>query len=149
MFSLTGLTIKYFVRDVHQCVLGLDVLCLQEVKIVGFMLTTTCRVFWPDSLIFSSQYEVGRGGVATLISPHWLSTVISHGFDPMQRAVWVLLSIDNHSIGIVNVYSPNDVVDRSHLWCWIAENLPPATWVMCGDFNMVEVVTNKDKILPF
>ena len=31
----------------------------------------------------------------------------------------------------------------------MADNLPLATWVMCGDFNMVEVASDKDDILPF
>lgn len=147
--GLIDLTRKYYVRDARQRVVGLDVLYLHEVKIVGFMLNIACHVIWLDSLVFASQHEVGRGGVVTLISPCWLFVVISHDFDPMQRIVWVLLSIDNLSIGIVNVYAPNDVVDRSYLWHWIVDNLPPATWVMCGDFNMVEVVTDKDEILSF
>ena len=35
------------------------------------------------------------------------------------------------------------------MWGWLAENLPPATWVMCGDFNMVEVASHKDDFFSF
>ena len=35
------------------------------------------------------------------------------------------------------------------MWAWLADNLPPTTWVMCGDFNMVEVASDKEGILPF
>ena len=35
------------------------------------------------------------------------------------------------------------------MWAWLADNFPPATWVMCGDFNMVEVASDKEGILPF
>ena len=35
------------------------------------------------------------------------------------------------------------------MWAWLADYLPPATWVMCDDFNMVEVAFDKDDIMPF
>ena len=72
-----------------------------------------------------------------------------HGSDPMHRTIWLLLSINNHSFGVINVYASNDAMERSQMWTWLVDNLPPTTWVMCGDFNMVEVASNKDYILPF
>ena len=99
--------------------------------------------------MFSSQHEVGRGGIITIMSPYLHSIVIAHGSDPMHRPIWLLLSIKNHSFGVINVYASIDVVERSQMWAWLADNLPPATWVMCGDFNMVEVVFDKEGIFPF
>ena len=29
------------------------------------------------------------------------------------------------------------------------DNFPPTTWLMYGDFNMVELVFDKDDIFPF
>ncbi len=98
--------------------------------------------------MFSSQHEVGRGGVVTLLSPRLHSAIISHNFDPTHPIIWLLLSINNHSFGVINVYASNDVVERAQMWGWLADNLPPATWVLCGDFNMVEVAYDKDGILP-
>ena len=49
---------------------------------------------------------------------------------------------------IVNVYSPNDAVERPQLWHWLTNSLPPS-WVVCGDFNMVGLAYDKDGILPF
>ena len=79
--------------------------------------------------MFSSQHKDGRGGVVTLLSPCLYSIIILHGFDPMHKIIWIFLSINNHSFGIANVYASNDVVERSQLWCWMANNLPPATWL--------------------
>lgn len=43
--------------------------------------------------------------------------IVDHRYDPMQRVVWVLISVGNHYFRIINVFSPNDVVERSQLWC--------------------------------
>ena len=98
--------------------------------------------------MFSSKYEADRGGLVTLLSPHLHFAIILHGSNPSHRIVWLLLSINNHSFGIINVYASNDTIERAQIWAWLANNLPPATWVMCGDFNIVEVASDKDGILP-
>ena len=147
--GLTDLHRKYYVRDTRHRLSNLDFLCMQEVKISGFMLAFACRVIWQDGILFPSQHEAGRGGVVTILSPRLHSAVIAHGFDPMHRTIWLLLSINNHSFGVVNVYASNDVVERAQFQTWLADNLAAATWVMCGDFNMVEVASDKDNILPF
>ena len=67
----------------------------------------------------------------------------------MHRTIWLLLSINNHSFGVVNVYASNDAMERPQMWALLADNLPSATWVMCGDFNMVEAAFDKDEIFPF
>ena len=122
---------------------------MQEVKIFGFMLSSTHRVIWLDNIMFSSQHEFGRGGVVTLLSPRLHFAIISHGSDPTHCIIWLLLSINNHSFGVINVYASNDAMERAQMWVWLADNLLPATWVLCGDFNMVEVASEKHGILPF
>ena len=112
--GLTNLSKKYYVQDTcHRLHGNLDFLCLQEVKISGFMISFSCHVTWPNNIIFSSQHEASRSGVVTLLSPCLNSAIILHGSDPMQRIIWIFLFINNHSFGIVNVYVPNDVVERS------------------------------------
>ena len=147
--GLTDLPRKYYVWDTRHRLGNLDFLCLQEVKISGFLLFAMCHIIWQDDVMFSSQHEAGWGGIVTLLSPSLHSAIISHSFDPSHRIVWLLLSISNHSFGVINVYASNDVVERSQLWVWLANNLPPSMWVMCGDFNMVEVASDKEGILPF
>ena len=73
------------------------------------------------------MHEANQGGVVTLLFPHLISSVISQCSDPMHMIVWILLSLNNYSFAIVNVYAPNDVVERSHLWHWIMDQLPRAT----------------------
>ena len=89
---------------------------MQEVKVSGFMLSIACRVIWQDGVMFSSQHEAGRRGVVTLLSPCLHSDVIAYDSNPMHRTIWLLLSINNHSFGVVNVYASNDVVERSQMW---------------------------------
>ena len=120
-----------------------------QVKISSFMPSSTCCVIWQDDIMFSSHHEASRGGVVTILSPCLHSTVIAHGSDPMHRTIWLLLSINNHSFRVINVYASNDAMERSQMWAWLDDNLPPTTWVKRGDFNMVEVASDKDGIFPF
>ena len=79
------------------------------------MLSAMCHVIWKDGIIFSSQHEAGQGGVVTLMSPHLHSTIILHSLDPMHRIIWLLLSISNHSFGVINVYALNDAIERAQM----------------------------------
>ena len=77
--------------------------------------------------MFSSQHEAGRGGVVTLLSHCLHFAIISYNSDPMHRTIWLFISINNHSFGVINVYTSNDAMERSQMWAWLANNLPPAT----------------------
>lgn len=149
VWGLIDLPRKYFIHDTRHHLGNLDVLCLKEVKISGFLLNSSCRVIWPDGVVFSSQHEVVQGGVVSLLSPRLISSIISLGTNPIEHVVWVLLSFQNHSFHIVNLYAYNDAVDHSHLWCWLVDNVPPATWVFCRDFNMVKLAVDKASLLHF
>ena len=59
VWGLTDISRKYYVHDTKYQLAILDVLCLQEVKVVGFLLTSTCHVIWMDSVMFCSQHEDG------------------------------------------------------------------------------------------
>lgn len=56
--------------------------------------------------------------------------------------------VNNHSFGIINFYTPNDV-ERSLLWWWIADSLPPTNWVLCDNFNIVEDIFDKEGLIHF
>ena len=64
--GLTDLSRKYYVRDTHHRLGNLDFLCMQEVKVSGFMLSSACHVIWQDGIMFSSQHEADKGGVVTI-----------------------------------------------------------------------------------
>ena len=52
--ELIDLPRKYFVHDTKYRLGNIDVLCLQEVKVSGFLLNSACHVIWLDGAIFSS-----------------------------------------------------------------------------------------------
>ena len=80
------------------------------------MLSAACCAIWQDGIMFSLQHEACRGGIVTLLSSRLHSALISHGSDPSHRIVWFLLSINNHSFGVINVYASNDAIERAQLW---------------------------------
>ena len=126
-----------------------DILYLQKVEIYDFLLSVACRVIWPNSAIFYSHHDASQGVVVSLLSPYLISSVVAHSSNLMHRIVSILLSFQNYSFGIVNIYARNDFVEPSQLWHWMVDSLPPITWVICGDFNMVDMTTDKEGIFPF
>ena len=87
---------------------------MQEVQIFGFVLSFACCIIWPDDIMLSSKHERSRGGAVTLLSPH-LHFIILHGSNPSHRIVWLLLSINNHSFGVINVYASNDAIESTQM----------------------------------
>ena len=67
---------------------------------------------------------------------------------PSNQAAWVLLEISRKPFGIINIYASNDAHDRKTLWRWLALSLPLATWILCGDFNMVDKYFDKKSHSP-
>jgi len=47
------------------------------------------------------------------------------------------------SYGIVNIYASNDTSKTYSLWCWIIFSLPQAIWVMCKEFKITKIASNK------
>ena len=113
------------------------------------MPSSTCHFIWPNNIMFSSQHDSSKGGVVTLLLNHLHYAIILHGSEPMHKNQLGFLSINSHYFGVVYGYASNDAMERSQLWAQIDDNLPPTTWVMCGDFNVVEVAFDKDVIFPF
>lgn len=59
---------KYFVRDILHKYVGIDVLCLEEVKFFCFSLSSACRSISPTSKMFCIDHEAGCGKAVTLFS---------------------------------------------------------------------------------
>lgn len=97
---------------------------------------------------FCNNHDVGRGGVVAFLSPRWLQNVLDHSSDPTNCVIWILLTVNYHSFGIINIYASNDV-ERSLWWKWIIDSLPTATWVTCEDCNVVDMAYDKDGTFPF
>jgi exonuclease III len=57
-------------------------------------------------------------------------------------------------LGIINIYAPNNYVDKNILWELLLEKIPRNySWIVCGDFNMVEDKEDKssmcEKLIPY
>jgi hypothetical protein len=59
-------------------------------------------------------------------------------------------------LGIINIYAPNNNVDKNILWELLLEKIPENySWIVCGDFNTVEdkssiygkLIPNKERLL--
>lgn len=62
------------------------------------------------------------------------------GILPIGRAVWAIIENDNiGSMGILGIYTPNDILDKTALQKEIFAHLDfSVQWIMLGDFNMIE-----------
>lgn len=82
------------------------------------------------------------------VSSRWQVDIVTWGVDPTNQAIWTLFEINGKPFVIINIYASNFALDRCNLWRWLAMNLLEATWILCGDFNMVEKGTDKKSFSP-
>lgn len=129
---------KYAIRSWCNKLKSKDIICLQEIKTIGYHAFNTLKFIWDKATCLYSGHQRGKGGVALLINLGWMSYIIEHNFSPSHRAIWVIFNINGVKVGICNIYAPNDYRARESLWDWLAINLPDANWIVLGDFNMVE-----------
>ncbi|KAL3678558.1 hypothetical protein R1sor_021514 [Riccia sorocarpa] len=80
----------------------------------------------------------GKGGIALAISNRLAGLVTRSGsFD--NRAVWVHIDgLKVGRVGILAVYAPNTVLERTRLWHSMLGKLESdRAWIVMGDFNMI------------
>ena len=70
---------KFLVRRWCNKLKDKDIICLQEIKVVGFQAYSMMKFLWDKAIGFHSNHERGKGGVALLIHPKWESYIDSHG----------------------------------------------------------------------
>jgi hypothetical protein len=83
---------------------SLDIFCLWEVKIIGFLLKMTLKVIRLNSCDFVSNQEIDKEGVAT---------PISH-IDPTHQLLWPMLNLGSQILGLANINVANDTEERVH-----------------------------------
>jgi hypothetical protein len=43
------------------------------------------------------------------------------------------------TLGSINIYAPNNYINKNILWELLLKKIPRNySWIVCGDFNMVE-----------
>ena len=57
---------KYLVRRWCNRLDTKDIICLQEIKVVGFQDHSILKFLWDKAVVFNSNHERGKGGVAIL-----------------------------------------------------------------------------------
>ena len=101
--KLSSCIINHGIDPSTRLALNLNILCLQEVKVIVFILN--------DSLDYiclaTAMFQLARGrvrGETTLISPKLSSCIIDHGIDPSTRLVRVLLFLNGRVLVLAIVY---------------------------------------------
>ena len=122
-----------------------DIVCLQEIKIVGFQAYSILKFIWDKATGFYSNHLKGKGGNGILIGPLWADKITTNGSSPCHRALWIIFLHNNTSIGICNLYASNYYRERVTLCEWLANNLPKAHWIFTSDFNMLENKEDKTR----
>ena len=85
-WNVRGLEIpdrKYVVRSWCNKLKHKNIICLQEIKTMGYHAYNTLKFIWDKATCFFSGHQRGKGGVALLISPCWMSNIIEHDFHPV------------------------------------------------------------------
>ncbi len=135
---------KYIVKRFLNCVQDIDIILLQEVKVVGFAL----KCIWKDAAAFSTKHPKGKGGTSILVKPKWRKNISQWGNSPCNKSSRISFKIEDFEFGICSIYAPNDHPDRIKLWQWLSSlsNIP---WILAGDFNMVQRSQDKAGGLKF
>ena len=129
-----------------------DILLLQETKIPETVCLKQARFIefkggsslWTESS-FSARTCKFKGGTWIVLASNMSSIVTHHGILYPGRAQFVVLNISPRlQLGIINVYGFIHTGARAMMWQHLAQvPLPDATWVLAGDFNNIESVTDK------
>lgn len=143
---------------IHDCRPALDILLIQEHKCRGTALTNLGKNLWRQAQCRGLEALPGYGhteddsgarcgGVVTFFAPRWSSAVTASESIFGNRVHWLTLSgLPGGDLGIANVYAHITSQDRCNLWEAMIRDLPShCRWLLIGDFNMVEVRTDKNQ----
>lgn len=129
-----------------------DILLLQETKIPEAVCIKQARFIefkggsslWNEGA-FSAQTRKFKGGTGIVLASRMASLVTHHEILYLGRAQFVILNISTRlQLGILNVYGFSHMGARAMMWQHLTQApLPDATWVLAGDFNNIESVTDK------
>jgi endonuclease/exonuclease/phosphatase family metal-dependent hydrolase len=129
-----------------------DILLLQETKLPEEASLKQARFvefrggssLWNEAS-FSAQSGRFTGGTGIVLSERMSMAITHHGILFPGRAQYVVLNLSTRlQLGIINIYGFSDTGPRAMLWNHIAQTpLPEAEWVLAGDFNNIESISDK------
>lgn len=129
-----------------------DILLLQETKLpedaclkqARFVEAKGGASLWNEAA-FSAQSGRFKGGTGIVLSAKMKELVTHHGILYPGRAQYIVLNISPAlQLGIINIYGFSNTGARAMMWTHLAQvQLPDAQWVLAGDFNNIESITDK------
>ena len=137
-----------FRRQLRKSLIGrIDVLLIQEhhlneqrIQKYGNLLSGQWRQFW----VPATGDNCRKGGLCIAINDIWWSSFLHYGILTCGRGHYVILQIGLKKWGLLNIYAPNHVRERTILWKSIISQLPDVDhWAIAGDFNMLEDVGDR------
>lgn len=95
--------------------------------------------FWNNAL-YSAAGDKFIAGTGISISRTLAARVLDSGVLIEGRAQFLILDINGSSVGILNIYGPNDTGRRAQFWSALADiDYLEADWILCGNFKMTEL----------
>ena len=136
-------------QELQSCLVGgsIDILMLQEhhlcesrIRRCGQLMHRQSETFW--SAAFGTAGA--QGGVCMTIAAPWRDAIVDRGIVIPGRAQWMLLQWGEIRLGFLNLYAPNQASARADFWDQIVDALPETEhWCVGGDFNMIEVPSDR------
>lgn len=94
--------------------------------------------FWNNSL-YPTSGDKYHAGTTISLSKNLVSKVTYKGVPIEGRAQFVTILINKQSIGILNVYAPNETGPCSRFWTTLADfPFAKTDWLLARDMNMTE-----------
>jgi hypothetical protein len=61
-----------------------------------------------------------------------------------MQLLWTSLNLDDQILDMVNIYASNNAVEHAPFWRWLVAKLQEAPSLVCGVFNMVDNIEDKE-----
>lgn len=93
----------------------------------------------------NNRVHAGKGGIFLAIGPKLINFIADNGIVPSGMVAWAHIDhLELGNFGILSLYAPNGSTKRGRFWHELADTLDPQrTWIIGGDFNMVEKATDR------
>lgn len=110
-----------------------DVLCLQDLGLLGQTIQHFCKRFAPRCYWSVDPGENDRPGALLVVGPGW--EVIEGGNRGDDTLVWCSVESEIGPIFIACVNAPRDRHEQTLLWNWMRGNLPQGRWILGGELR--------------
>lgn len=138
-FNVNGLRDVGKAREIFSLFqnISLDIICLQETFWDNEFVEQYIQDMWPGEIFYNNCEDSPRKGVAILLSKKMIGRKNMMNVDDKGRLLKLQIDIDDRTLNIYNVYTPNIAVDRiAFLKTLIYDVKQDETNIILGDFNI-------------